>query len=457
MKQILALLYLIVSNQVFSQGTQNDALLISGPMLGFVEHRSAYIWFEVSQEVKNASIRYWEHNNIDFYYEADYKGPLGNPYNPVHFELFNLKMNTPYQYSIVLNNKEVEKQKPYQFRTRDLWQYRKDPPDFSFMMGSCAYINDEQYDRPGPAYGQDPAILTTMGNYSTDFMLWMGDNLYFREADYSSRAGMQYRYSYNRRIPQMRNLLSSRSNFAIWDDHDYGPNDSDESWEFKDESLDLFKKYWGNKTYGETNNEGIYSKISWSDCDFFLMDDRYHRSPGLIRDSVNGESNCEKQFYGIQQLTWLENNLLNSFAPFKFIVTGSQVLNPMNKGECLRDYPCEYNELLNFITEYKIDGVIFLSGDRHFSEVIKYQPKKGYAIYDITSSPITSGVYNITGTPEFTNPNRVPETLVMENNFTVINIKGKPGERVLQLKSYNKGAEERSNFTVSEKELRFKN
>ncbi len=456
MKLKIALFFSLLSISVFAQSIQNYPLLISGPMLGFVEHRSAYVWFEVSEDVKRASLRYWERNNIDFFYEIDYKGELGKPYNPIHFELTNLKMNAPYEYEIVLNNKAVEMPKTLEFRTKDLWQHRKDAPDFSFMIGSCAYINDDQYDRPGNPYGQDPTILNTMGNYKTDFMLWLGDNLYYREADYSSYAGMQYRNSYNRKIPQLRELLSTRPNFAIWDDHDYGPNDSDQSFEFKNESLDLFKKYWGNKTFGEPDNAGIYSKISWSDCDFFLMDDRYHRSPDKIHDSINGKPNCEKQFFGMQQLTWLQNNLLNSNAPFKFIVTGSQVLNPMNTYECLRDYSCEYLELLNFISEYKINGVVFLTGDRHFSEVIKYQPTKGYPLYDITSSPITSGVFKISGTPEFNNPNRVPETLVQENNFTVINIQGKPGERTLQMKSYNKAAEERSNFTVSEKDLKFK-
>lgn len=456
MKNSILLFLSILSINVLGQGTQNAPLLVSGPMLGFVEHRSAYIWCEVSQEVKKVSIRYWEHNNIDFFYEIDYKGTLENPYNPLHFELPNLKMNTLYEYSIVLNNKEVEMQKPYHFRTKDLWEYRKDAPDFSFMMGSCAYINDETYDRPGKPYGQDPELFNTMGRYSSDFMLWLGDDLYYREADYSSRSGMQYRYSYNRRIPQMRELLASRPNFAIWDDHDYGPNDSDESFELKDESLDLFKKYWGNKTYGETDNAGTYSKMSWSDCDFFLTDNRYHRSPDELHDSINNKPNCDKKYFGDRQLKWLEANLMNSMATFKFIVTGSQVLNPMNSLECLRNYPCEYYELLNFISEYKINGVIFLTGDRHFSEVIKYQPKKGYPLYDITCSPLSSGVYDITGKPEFKNPDRVPETLVLENNFAVINIKGAKGERTLQMKCYNKAAEERSNFTVSEKDLKFK-
>src|SRR5437870_910419 len=104
MKKSILLFLSVLSINVFGQGTQNAPLLVSGPMLGFVEHRSAYIWCEVSQEVKKVSLRYWEHNNVDFFYEMDYKGTLENPYNPIHFELPNLKMNTLYEYSIVLNN-----------------------------------------------------------------------------------------------------------------------------------------------------------------------------------------------------------------------------------------------------------------------------------------------------------------------------------------------------------------
>ena len=34
-------------------------------------------------------------------------------------------------------------------QTQVLWDYRMDPPPFSFVTGSCAYINEAQYDRPG--------------------------------------------------------------------------------------------------------------------------------------------------------------------------------------------------------------------------------------------------------------------------------------------------------------------
>ena len=236
---LLSLLFLSLNNIALAQEQQ---LLTSGPMLGFVEHRSALIWCEVSPEVKHITIRYWEYNNTDFYYELDFNGPLGNPYNPVKFELPKLKMDMQYFYEIILNNKSVVFPYPLSFRTKKLWEFRTDPPDFSFITGSCAYMNDPPYDRPvQPAYGQDPIILRTMANTPSEFMLWLGDNLYYREADYSSVAGMNYRNSFNRAVPEMQPLLTSRPNYAIWDDHDFGPNDSHSSFELKEASLNLFK------------------------------------------------------------------------------------------------------------------------------------------------------------------------------------------------------------------------
>lgn len=45
----------------------------------------------------------------------------------------------------------------------------------------------------------------------------------------------------------------------------------------------------------------------------------------------------------------------------------------------------EWNSLMDFIVANKISGVVFLTGDRHFTEVIAYQPAGGYPLYDITS------------------------------------------------------------------------
>ena len=432
-------------------------LLISGPMLGYVEHREALVWLEVSPEVKKVEIRFQKQGRPETTKSTFYKDPLSMTYNPIKVRLENLDMNAIYEYSVWLNDRKMDFPFPTTLKTKKIWEWREPAPDFSFLVGSCFYINDTLYDRPGKPYGQDPRILETMGNMSSDFMLWTGDNLYLREADYSSPSGIDYRYSYNFRFPQMQKLRATRANFATWDDHDYGPNDSDGKYELKEYTLSTFKKYWGNKSFGESDNAGVYNKFRWSDCDFFVMDDRYHRSADDYPDSIAGKVNPMKQFYGRKQLEWLKNSLTASDGAFKFIVSGGQMLNPMAKDkECLMAYSAEWLELMNFITDNKIKGVIFITGDRHFTEMIKYEPKGFYPLYEYTCSAVTSGIANISRSTEFTNPMRVQGSLLMENNFGKISISGAKNERVATFETVDIDGKSRWTFSISQKDLKVK-
>jgi alkaline phosphatase D len=414
-------------------------LLISGPMLGYVEHREALVWLEVSPDVKKVEIRFQKQGKPETTKSAFYKDPLGMAYNPIKLRLENLDMNSIYEYSVWLNDRKMDFPFSTTLKTKKIWEWREPAPDFNFLIGSCFYINDTLYDRPGKPYGQDPRILETMGNMPSDFMLWTGDNLYLREADYSSPSGIDYRYSYNFRLPQMQKLRATRANFATWDDHDYGPNDSDGKYELKEYTLSAFKKYWGNKSFGESDNAGVYNKFRWSDCDFFVMDDRYHRSADD------------------KQIEWLKNSLTASDGAFKFIVSGGQMLNPMAKDkECFMAYSAEWTELMNFITDNKIKGVIFITGDRHFTEMIKYEPKGFYPLYEYTCSAVTSGVANISRSSEFNNPMRVQGSLLMENNFGKISISGAKNERVATFETVDIDGKSRWTFSISQKDLKAK-
>ena len=449
MKNVILTVFLLLSPSL-----QAQKALVSGPMMGYIEHREALIWLEVAPDVNKVVIKYQQQNKPQTAQTIQYEGLLGKKYNPIKVRVEELDMNTAYEYAIFLNDKKVELPFVTTFKTKKLWEWRESAPDFSFLVGSCFYINDSTYDRPGRPYGQNPRILETMGNTPSDFMLWTGDNLYLREADYSSAAGIGYRYSYNFRQPFFQKLRATRANYATWDDHDFGPDNSDASYELKDVALETFKKYWGNKSFGEADNAGVYNKFRWSDCDFFMMDDRYHRSADDLPEMMNGKPNPDKQFYGKKQLEWLKNSLISSNASFKFIISGGQMLNPLAKDkECFMGYPLEWQDLMSFIVDNKISGVIFLSGDRHFSELIKYQPKDFYPLYEFTCSAVTSGVADISKSKEFTNPARVPSSLLLQNNFGKISVSGNRDNRQVTLETYDINGAQKWNVTIKKSEL----
>ncbi len=379
------------------------AQVVAGPMLGQVELRDAKIWLEVAPEAKSVKLVYNKKGETSKAKTITYKGELGKEFNPIKITLGGLDVNTTYQYGFLIDGKRVKQSG--EFTTKDLWQWRKPVPDFSFIAGSCSYFNEPAYDRPGKPYGGDSSIFETMAKEKAAFMLWLGDNWYTREVDYFSTWGLWYRAQHDRKMPVLQNLLKAMPHHATWDDHDYGPNNMGSNYILKEESKKIFDSYWSNPSSGQSG-EGIYTMFTYGDADIFLCDDRWWRSADDVKDSINGKLNPDKIMLGEKQLQWLKNSLLHSQAAFKIIVIGSQVLNPASPYDKLLDFSAEYNELMNFLTTNKVNGVLFMSGDRHHTEIIKVDRPGTYPLFDLTISPLTSGTYKFSG-PEKNNPYRV--------------------------------------------------
>ena len=91
-----------------------------------------------------------------------------------------------YDYAARIDGSPVVPPYPLTFKTVTRWEWRTPPPDIRFIFGSCAYLNEPAYDRPGPPYGQGTEIFRHMAASGADFMIWDGDNWYLRDANYDS-------------------------------------------------------------------------------------------------------------------------------------------------------------------------------------------------------------------------------------------------------------------------------
>ena len=443
LRQVVCLFFILnYCLQAFSQ-------IISGPMLGPVEVRDAKIWIEVAPTVKQVHLKYHKKNEPGKFNTVIYRGELGNEFNPIQITIGGLEMNTTYDYTFIIDGKQT-KQKGT-FTTKDLWQWRKSAPDFSFLTGSCSYFNESKYDRPGKPYGGDSSIFVTMAKEKAAFMLWLGDNWYTREVDFFSDWGLWYRAQYDRKMPVLQNFLKAMPQIAMWDDHDYGPDNSGSNFILKETSRTIFKNYWCNPSYGE-NDEGVYTKYNYSDVDIFLCDDRWWRSVDRWKDSVNGISNVGKIMLGAKQMSWLKNSLLHSDATFKIIMIGSQVLNQVSRAEDFPDFPIEYNELMKFLNEYKIPGVLFLTGDRHHSEIIKMERPGTYTLFDVTVSPLTSGISKVAGN-EINHPQRIID-VIETYNYARFSFSGAQKNRELKVEFFGTQGQKLGEWITNENALK---
>ena len=362
-----------------------------------------------------------------------FSNPLLNTMNIVlnsksnYFKIFTTIIFCLFLSTWTFGQKEIE-------QVKDLTHLIPNQPGetLRFQFGSCALYTPKKFKGPSKR------IYKSMLENNADFMIWLGDYTYYLgEKHWGTYESMINRYIEQRTAPNLDTFMNSRHQYAIWDDHDYGPNDSDGSFPGKENALKVFKQHWNNPYYGLDELPGVFCNFQHSDAEFFLLDGRYH---------------CKKwnHMLGQAQMDWLKEKLHNSTATFKFICTGSQVINDTKKGETFNRYPEEKKELLDFLKKKNITGVIFLTGDRHFAEVSKLEREGTYPLYDFTSSSITSLYFPV----YLKNSFRVKNSFYTKRNFGRVTIQGPEGDRSCTMELFNKNGGLVWSYYLSEHQLK---
>jgi alkaline phosphatase D len=115
---------------------------------------------------------------------------------------------------------------------------------------------------------------------------------------------------------------------------------------------------------------------------------------------------------GAAQWRWLEETLKQP-AELRLLVSSIQFAPEVHGGECWANLPHERQRMMDVLRRTKANGVIFLSGDRHWCEFSRLDGPSGYPLHDFTSSSLTQK--HPRGTPT---PNRhrfLPTTHHMPN------------------------------------------
>lgn len=437
----LAVLLLLIAPELLRAQTE---MIMSGPMPGYSTMKECGIWVQLkgSAEVK---IVYWAKETRSRKLETNTVQTKASNAYIAHLIADEVAPGMVYNYFVEINGQPISFDYPLTFRTPELWQYRKEPPGFRFALGSCTYINEALVDRPGDPYGGDYEIFNAIYEQKPEFMLWLGDNTYLREADWNSKTGIYHRFTHSRAVPEMQALLGNTHHFAIWDDHDYGPNNSDASFWNKTITEQAFRDFWMNPNYNLTGEGGITGTFFWNDCQFFLLDNRYFRT-------ANDRKTGEPKILGDAQMEWLINALKFSRANFKFVAIGGQFISDAAIYENhARLAPGERQQLIDMISKEEIPGVIFLSGDRHHTELSKLERENAYPLYDWTVSPLTSGAHQV---EDEGNNNIVEGSVVGVRNFGTIDVSGPRKDRVLDLKIFDSKGKELWKYRIRAEDLR---
>ncbi len=236
-----------------------------------------------------------------------------------------------------------------------------------------------------------------------DIHLTVGDTHYADTTDPTVQ--LKHHVAY-RRQAEFATVLRNIPTYAIWDDHDYGPNNSDGTAEGKEKSLAGWKQAWANPTLGTPDIPGAFFKFSHGDVDFFMVDSRYHRSPDAAPDDD------KKRMLGDAQFTWLLDGLKSSKARFKVIVSGSTLHH--SKVDGWRIYTFSRHRLFDALKEHQLSGVMYMSGDVHESYVREHHEsdRVGYPLVEVISSGVANSKTRSFATVDFDTTRKDPSVRV---------------------------------------------
>lgn len=352
-----------------------DSVLERGPMVGHTTGTSSWIWLQAATPVQ---------------LEAEAIGPDGGTVEAkietetgasALLRLEGLVSDTRYTVRLEADDRPVELEPDISFRT---FPAPGEPTRLRIALVSCARV---LWDSIQP-------IWTAIAADRPDVVLWLGDNNYFedgdsiRPADWTDPVRMAFKYAELRDLPTLQPLLRQAVHYAIWDDHDYADGEPDRTFPLKREVGRVFERFWANPAYGPGPDiDGVYSSVVMGDVELFLTDDRFFRDP------EDGPRVPGKTMLGGEQLAWLKAGLAASRARLKIVAVGVQVLADYHDYDGYLNYPYERAELMRWIRERGIEGVVFVSGDRHLSELMRDDNRVGYPLYELTASPVGNRVF----------------------------------------------------------------
>lgn len=194
-----------------------------------------------------------------------------------------------------------------------------------------------------------------------DLWIWGGDNIY---ADWT-RSSRQEAYELQKQHPLYQRLRNQTQIMGTWDDHDYAHDNAGGEFADKKESQRLFLDFLDEPVSSSRRyQDGIYTSQSFGEVPhkikIILLDNRFFK-------------NLEPEYplLGEAQWDWLQKELHQSDASLHFIVSGLSVLSPLLPYTEEWGHTQELDRMLNLLQRTRPKGVVFLTGDKHFSSIFR--------------------------------------------------------------------------------------
>jgi len=299
----------------------------------------------------------------------------GSKHREALLEAFGLQ--TGKSYELIVLNEDGDLADRRSFQTLDLSKRRA-----RIAVASCM---DDRYQT------EQALMWKQLVAQRPDAIFLIGDNVYVDRGRLTPNVDPEFIW---RRYAETRGSLSLFvANplipvMAVWDDHDFGKNDGDRTWRFKKEAEAVFYNFFAQlNPMGEfERGPGVSSWWTAFGVHFAFLDDRSFRSP-------NRADLEDQTHFGVEQEQWLSEKLKVAKRPV-FLISGDQFFGGYHAFESFEgSHPKRFAAQLEEWKKVKTP-LVFLSGDRHLSEILKVPAERlGYPTFELTSSAIHAKVF----------------------------------------------------------------
>lgn len=262
----------------------------------------------------------------------------------VSIPITGLQSNTPYHYAIEADG-IVDTANQGQFQT-----FPAGAASFTFAVSGDATV------------GSNHIVFDTIRQQNPLFFLHSGD-LHYEDIGVNDVELFRAAYETVLTTPRQAELYRSTAIAYMWDDHDYGPNNSDRTAPGREASRLTYQLYTPHYPLpAGAGDVPIYQAFTVGRVRFILTDTRSERSPNGNPDDAS------KTMLGTTQKAWLKNELLSANGNYRLIIWLNSVPwinSPTAGSDTWGGFTTERTELANFIKDNNILGLFMLSGDAH--------------------------------------------------------------------------------------------
>lgn len=262
----------------------------------------------------------------------------------VSIPITNLTPDTQYYYAIESGG-VLDDTKQGQFKNTAVGAF-----SFQFVLGSCAQN------------GSNHPVFDTIRNLNPLFFLHGGD-LHYQNIDVNNKNIYRAAYDTVLNSPNQAALHRQTPIVYMWDDHDFGPNDSNETAPGRQAARLTYQEYVPHYPLSAGSGDvPIYQSFAIGRTYFILTDLRSERSPKNISDNAN------KTMMGATQKAWFKNELLmarDHYVAIFWLSTVPWIGTAVSGNDNWAGYTTERAELANFIKNSWINNLVILCGDAH--------------------------------------------------------------------------------------------